>query len=80
MLFFDKKEINYEVYDLYTIEKIWSNKQNATNKYLIIIKPKLKIYFFWFRKIKEENLDFLKLFNHLIFFLWLITSQKSIYL
>jgi len=75
MLFFDRKEINYEFYFKYTVNKVISNKQNISNKYLINIKPYLKI-FFWFKKIKEEDLDFLKLFNHLIL-LWLITNNKA---
>lgn len=74
MLFSNKKEIDYELYFQFTLYKMWSNKQNITNKYLIKIKPYLKI-FFWFKKIKEDDLDFLRLFNHLIL-LWLITSQK----
>jgi len=75
MLFFNRKEIDYELYFNYTLIKVFSNKQNINNKYLIKVKPSLLI-FFWFKKIKEDNLDFIKLFNHLIL-LWLITSCKA---
>lgn len=75
MLFFKKKEVDYELYFNNTLNKVWSNKQNINNKYLVNIKPTLQI-FFWFRKIKEDDLNFLKLFNHLIL-LWLITSQEA---
>lgn len=75
MLFLKKKEINYEFYFNRTVIRLISNKQNISNKYIFSIKPKVQIYF-WFKKIKEEELDFLKLFNHLIL-LWLITSQRA---
>lgn len=73
MLFFNKKEINYELYFKQIVLRSLSNKENKSNKYLFIFKPIIKL-FFWFKKIKEEDLDFLKLFNHLIL-LWLITGQ-----
>lgn len=75
MLFFNKKEINYELYAKHTIIRMLSNKQNNTNKYFFSFKPIIKI-FFWFKKIKEEDLNFSKIFNHLIL-LWMITSQKA---
>lgn len=50
------------------------NKQNKNNKYLLL-KPNLNL-FFWFKKIKEEDLDFSKLFNHLIL-LWLVTGKLA---
>lgn len=75
MLFCDRKEINYELYFKHTTIRVLSNKQGKTNKYLFLFKPCIKI-FFWFKKIKEEDLNFSKLFNHLIF-LWMITGQKA---
>lgn len=75
MLFFNKKEINYELYYKQLIIRLLVNKENKNNKYLFSFKPIIKL-FFWFKKIKEEDLDFLKLFNHLIL-LWLITGQVA---
>ena len=76
MLFYNKREISYEKHFKTNAVRMITNKQNNTNKYVYIYKPIVKI-FFWFKKIKEEDLDFLKLFNHFIL-LWLITSQKAI--
>jgi hypothetical protein len=45
MLFFDKKEINYEFYFKNTTLKIFGNKKNGTNKYIYLLKPIVKIYF-----------------------------------
>lgn len=55
--------------------KLISNKQNKFNKYLLNLKPHINL-FFWFKKIKEDDLDFLKLYNHLLL-LWLITNKKA---
>lgn len=75
MLFINNKELDYEFYLNFTLNKILGNKQNITNKYFLSLKPTIKI-FFWFKKIKEDNLDFMKIFNHLIL-LWLITNNKA---
>jgi hypothetical protein len=40
-----------------------------------LLKPIVKIYF-WYKNIKEEDLDFSKIFNNIIL-LWLITNQTS---
>lgn len=76
MLFFDKKEIHYELYFKNILIKIFSNKKNGTNKYIYLFKPVIKLYF-WYKNIKEEDLDFSKIFNNVIL-LWLITNNKSI--
>lgn len=75
MLFLNKKELDYEFYLNFTFNKMLSNKQNIDNKYFMFFKPTLQI-FFWFKKIKEDDLDFGKIFNHLIL-LWLITNNKA---
>jgi hypothetical protein len=75
MLFYNKKEINYEKHFKINLIRILSNKQNFTNKYYLKMKLNVKA-FFWFRNIKEDDLDFSKLFNHLIL-LWLITKQEA---
>lgn len=74
MLFINKKEINYELYYKNTFIRIIINKKNYSNRY-IVQKPNINL-FFWFRKIKEENLDLIKLYNHSIF-LWLITGELA---
>lgn len=75
MLFVNKKEVNYELHFRHNIIRTISNKQNFTNKFCSDISYKVKA-FFWFRKAKEEDLDFYKLFNHLIL-IWLITGKKA---
>ena len=74
MLFINKKEVNYELYYKNTFNRIIINKKNYSNKYSII-KPEINL-FFWFRKIKEDSLDLVKLYNHCIF-LWLITGNLA---
>jgi len=74
MLFINRKEVNYELYYKNTFIRIILNKKNYSNKY-IIKKPQINL-FFWFKKIKEENLDLIKLYNHCIF-LWLITGDLA---
>jgi len=73
MLFLKRKEVNYELYFKNTFNRIYLNKLNYSNKYIFAIKPKIEI-FFWFKKIKEENLSLIQLYNHCIFF-WLITGN-----
>ena len=73
MLFLNRKEINYELYYKNTFMRIILNKVNYTNKYIFKKKPKIKL-FFWFKKIKEENLISTKIFNHSLL-LWLITGK-----
>ena len=72
MLFINRKEVNYELYYKTTFIRIILNKKNYSNKY-IIKKPEISL-FFWFKKVKEENLDLIKLYNYCIFF-WLITGD-----
>jgi hypothetical protein len=67
MLFINKKEVNYELYYKNTFLRILINKKNYSNKYVFNKKPNLNL-FFRFEKIKEENLNLIKLFNHCIFF------------
>ncbi len=75
MLFVNKKEVNYELYFKSDIIKVLSNKQNFTNKWCCDMINKVKV-FFWFKGVKEDDLDFYKLFNHLIL-IWLITGQRA---
>jgi len=73
MLFVKRKEANYELYFKNTFVRIYLNKTNCSNKYVLTKKPKVEI-FFWFKKIKEENLSLVQLYNHCIFF-WLISGN-----
>lgn len=73
MLFLKRKEVNYELYFNNTLNRVILNKFNYSNKYIFATKPKIEI-FFWFKKIKEENLSLIQLYNHCIFF-WLITGK-----
>jgi len=73
MYFINNKEVNYELYYKNTFLKILINKKNYSNKYFFLEKPKIE-FFFWTKRIKEEDLDFEKLFNNCIFF-WLITGK-----
>jgi len=73
MLFVKRKEVNYELYFKNTFTRIYLNKTNCSNIYILAKKPKIEI-FFWFRKIKEENLTLIQLYNHCIFF-WLVTGN-----
>jgi len=75
MLFINRKEVNYELYYKNTFIRILINKKNYSNKYILNKKPKI-VMFFWFKRIKEENIDYIKLYNHCIFF-WLITGEKG---
>jgi len=65
MLFLNRKEVSYELYYKNTFIKILINKKNYTNKYLIK-KPNIEFYF-WTKKIKEEDLTLTKLYNNCIF-------------
>lgn len=76
MLFLNKKEVNYELYYKNTFIRMLINKKNYSNKYILNKKPNLNL-FFRFEKIKEENLNLIKLFNHCIFF-WLISFKIGI--
>jgi len=72
MFFLNKKEVNYELYYKNTFIRILINKKNYSNKY-VLTEPKIDL-FFWVRRIKEENLSLLNLYNNCIF-LWLITGN-----
>lgn len=72
-MFLNKKEVNYELYYKNTFLRILINKKNYSNKYIFNKKPNLDL-FFRFEKIKEENLNLIKLYNHCIFF-WLISAR-----
>jgi len=73
MIFTKTKEVNYELYFKNTFTRMYLNKTNYSNIYMLKKTPKTEI-FFWFRKIKEENLNLVQLYNHCIFF-WLVSGN-----
>jgi hypothetical protein len=69
MFFLNHKEVNYKYYYKNTLRRIYINK---TNKKLNSL-PKIKL-FFWFRNVMEDELNLVRIHNHILFF-WLITNQ-----
>jgi len=71
-MFLSYKEVNYKFVDVSCIRRMKINKYLLKNSYLI---SKLNmIFFFWFRRLNEFDLEISKLYFNL-FIIWLVTGN-----